>query len=71
MKSPAMHPYVPFRVIPNPPSCVISPLDTARIERAHGEHIALISKRNRALIPQDIYERMKGKALVACKSEKN
>lgn len=53
------HPYVVFRVIPNPVSDVPLNIDDAELESALRAHLQLISERNRVLIPKHIHAELK------------
>ena len=54
-----MHPYIPYRVVPNPPSRVSSQASETLLTAALDRHLARVSQRNKALTPADIYERVK------------
>ena len=54
----ATHPYVAFKIIPNPPSRVSVEVDETQLDKALDRHLATVSKRNKTLTPADIYERV-------------
>lgn len=51
------HPYIPFKVVPNPVFGVSLPIDFDNLEKALNATLQKVSQRNKDLIPQDLYER--------------
>lgn len=53
------HPYIPFKVVPNPASGVAEPIDLAKLGAALMATLKRVTMRNKDLIPPDVYERAK------------
>jgi hypothetical protein len=51
-----MHPYISFKIVPNPSSGVSKTVADSDLKSALERNLTLISERNGALTPRDVYD---------------